>query len=634
MQQQRHIHGRNRSSSRGSSRSRDERLQDTQSGSLGRTRRSPDAAIADRTAASNAAAVCATLPLRACATTFNGNANNETVFGSTGADCLNGNAGNDVLHGAAGDDLLFGGAGDDLLHGGTGNDYLWGDEGINTYLFHTGDGQDTIGSMADVPRNQYGILQFGHDVLPQHLLLSRCDCNLVIAIAGGSDRVTVEHFFHNNNPATNRVNPLHEVRFGNRARWDLATLMAMVLAGNEQAQTLLGYDTDDTIAAGAGDDSVWGLQGNDTLSGMQGDDTLHGGNGDDVLHGGSGDDQLYGDAGNDSLFGDAGDDQLYGGAGNDVLDGGRGNNVYYFGHDDGMDTIAAVVDATPGKRNAISFASDVSPSDVRISRVGTDLVLHIGSGGDAVTASMFFFGTDPATCVFNPVQEVRFWDGSIWDMATLKARVLVGNDQAQQLSGYDSDDTIAAGGGDDTVRGHAGNDTLMGGAGADHLYGNNGDDILHGGTDNDYLVGGSGNDTLYGGTGRDYLTGGSGNDTYRFARGDGHDTLSDFDTVGNNADVLQFGSTISRQHLWFSRDQNHLSIRLLGTNDQVSITNWYLGPAFRIEEIKTGDGGTLQASDVGQLVQAMAAFGVAAASHTRWTEGRHSDGRVLIASSH
>ena len=59
--------------------------------------------------------------------------------------------------------------------------------------------------------------------------------------------------------------------------------------------------------------------------------------------------------------------------------------------------------------------------------------------------------------------------------------------------------------GDDKLIGGRGNDTINGGSGADELIGNFGDDTLNGGADDDLLVGDYGNDTLRGGSGNDRL---------------------------------------------------------------------------------------------------------------------------------
>jgi Ca2+-binding RTX toxin-like protein len=52
--------------------------------------------------------------------------------------------GNDILNGGEGNDTLLGGAGDDVLNGGVDNDLLRGDEGNDTFVFNSGDGNDTI----------------------------------------------------------------------------------------------------------------------------------------------------------------------------------------------------------------------------------------------------------------------------------------------------------------------------------------------------------------------------------------------------------------------------------------------------------------------------------------------------------
>lgn len=66
---------------------------------------------------------------RSYAKTFNGNAANDNLAGSTDTDRMDGKAGDDTLKGNGGDDAVYGGAGDDKLQGGAGHDYLGGDAG-------------------------------------------------------------------------------------------------------------------------------------------------------------------------------------------------------------------------------------------------------------------------------------------------------------------------------------------------------------------------------------------------------------------------------------------------------------------------------------------------------------------------
>jgi hypothetical protein len=65
------------------------------------------------------------------------------------------------------------------------------------------------------------------------------------------------------------------------------------------------------------------------------------------------------------------------------------------------------------------------------------------------------------------------------------------------------------------------------------ITGTGGNDTLNGGTGRDTISAGSGNDTITGGKGSDILTGGSGADQFRFANGDGADTITDF-TLGED----------------------------------------------------------------------------------------------------
>jgi len=73
--------------------------------------------------------------------------------GSTGKDKFTGFNKADTLHGEGGADTLGGGKGNDFIHGDEGNDKLSGGKGIDTFVFESGDGKDTIsdfGNGADV----------------------------------------------------------------------------------------------------------------------------------------------------------------------------------------------------------------------------------------------------------------------------------------------------------------------------------------------------------------------------------------------------------------------------------------------------------------------------------------------------
>lgn len=93
-----------------------------------------------------------------------------------------------------------------------------------------------------------------------------------------------------------------------------------------------------------------------------------------------------------------------------------------------------------------------------------------------------------------------------------------------------------------------------------------------------------GHDLLYGGAGDDTLSGGAGNDTYVFNAGDGRDTINN---SGGGDDLLLF-QDINPAELWFGKSGSHLVIGLVGSQDQVTVNNWYSGDAYKIDTIQAG----------------------------------------------
>ncbi|MCX7893284.1 MAG: putative Ig domain-containing protein [Burkholderiales bacterium] len=197
----------------------------------------------------------------------------------------------------------------------------------------------------------------------------------------------------------------------------------------------------------------------------------------------------------------------------------------------------------------------VAPDDVLVRRglfarnpgvTFEPLTLTIKGTSDVFTDFWFFLGE--RTGQGNAVEEVRFADGTVWNMATLRLKALEGSEESDRngtivgLRGYDdSDDFIDGRGGDDLLEGLAGNDTLVGGPGWDDLIGGSGDDVLLGGEGSDTLRGGTGADRLDGGPGSDRLSGGLGRDVIVLGRDSGNDffifedmsgmTVADMDTV-------------------------------------------------------------------------------------------------------
>ena len=193
---------------------------------------------------------------------------------------------------------------------------------------------------------------------------------------------------------------------------------------------LTGNEGNDYLSGGEGNDTLTGNEGNDTLNGGEGNDILSGDDGNDTLISGGGNDILNSGIGNDNLDGGTGDDTLDSGAGNDTVDGGSGNNVYLFGKGDGQDTINPYYDDTVGKLNTLKFKAGVLPSEVIVSQVYDNywgyqaLQLSIAGTTDSVKVVGFFYGYDPNS-PNNPLQQVTFDDGTVWNLDTLVAKASV-----------------------------------------------------------------------------------------------------------------------------------------------------------------------------------------------------------------
>lgn len=347
------------------------------------------------------------------------------IVGTPDADELRGTQNDDDLSGLEGNDTLIGGRGADILRGGDGDDRLYidaddllisGGAGIDTVVV-----QGTVGITLDLAatdiEHAYG--SAGDDVLTASGAIE----SVLIDGRGGNDTIT----------------------------------------GSDFNDTLRGGDGDDLLQGGAGDDTLVGGPGFDTLLGGNGNDRLYisgyddwgdGGDGYDTVvvqgggpvyidldvwnveraYGGDGDDYFYGDyravsveinagAGNDWLVGGSANDTLRGGAGNDSFEGGVGADLIVGG--DGVD---------------IAYFSRSGAA------VTVNLTTGMGSGGVAEG--------DRLSGIEN-IQGSYYGD------------TLIGNTAANQLDGWEGNDTLSGGKGDDTFIGGNGSDLLIGGSGAD-----------------------------------------------------------------------------------------------------------------------------------------------------------------------
>lgn len=406
----------------------------------------------------------------------------NTLFGLNGDDELRGGDGDDALYGGNGNDLLEGGAGDDRLVGGTGADTLVGDLGIDLAYYKTsaaavsvnlatgeGSGGAAEGDSLIGVEAVYGS---GHndtiigDTLANWLYGDKGDDwlrggagNDVIVGGAGADNLSGEDGIDTLSyvgSALGVVVDLHnQTVSGGDAQGDVISDFENVIGGNGDDQ-LTGTDETNTIQGRNGSDTIDGGDGNDRISGGAGGDVLDGGAGVDTLHyggsadgvsinlvtaeasggdaegdvisnfenvtGGNGDDTITGNDGVNVLTGGFGDDTLNGGGGNDVIRGGAGADDLDGG--DGIDTLSYA-----GSGGCGCFGGVI-----------VDLSQGLSAYGDA-EGDIF--------ANFENVEGSEAGD------------LLIGDDNANRLSGR---------AGFDLLDGGKGNDTLSGGADFDQFF--------------------------------------------------------------------------------------------------------------------------------------------------------------------
>ncbi len=391
--------------------------------------------------------------------------NFEWAVGGSGADVIFGNAsanllfggnpdsglsGNDTLYGFAGNDWIFGGDGDDVIIGGTGKDTLEGGDGSDIFVY------DLLADSTLPAAGRDLILGFevAKDVIDfsSFKLLPTSLTNFTFNFVGtnkawNADLVTPElraiwtattTQLQLDTNGDNKVDFAIDLAGKHTLTEGNFLLGAAVFGTNGDniedytkataGVTYYGAAGKDDITGSAFNDVLQGGVDNDMLKGGAGNDTLIGGAGIDTLNGGTGNDTLRGGDGNDILNGDDNDDLLDGGAGNDTLNGGAGNDTAVFN----------------GSLINVGYGLSTDDTSVFIDEDGNGL----GEGKDTLASDIEYITF--AEGKFRLVAGTNASGDTLSADATERSLVL----------GFDGDDTIKSGAGNDILLGMNGVDTL------------------------------------------------------------------------------------------------------------------------------------------------------------------------------
>ncbi|WP_172799032.1 hypothetical protein, partial [Moraxella nonliquefaciens] len=426
-----------------------------------------------------------------------------TQYGSDSNDLLTavGMLDKDILEGHEGNDTLIAGSADSLLIGGTGSD---------TYICKQGFGNSVIDNH-DTSHGRLDVINITFANLAD-INYERQGESLVIRVAGETGTITVRDMFAGDG-LTKHIDQI----ILKDGVITLSDIKKELLKGTDNNDTIIGFGSDDVIHAGAGDDIIEGRGGNDIIHAGDGNNRINAGAGDDIIH-------LL--SGNNHAYGGDGDDILYSGIGNDKLESGIGSDVYVLGKNFGKDEI---INFNPNgqDKDVIKFTDGILLSHLDIKRTDNHLIINQKGTTNSIKVTNFF--ERDALGDFS-VQQIIGADGNYLTVDQIKAIVMQGT----------ADD--------------------------DNLYAYSEGSRLDGKEGSDRLIGNAGNDTLIGGAGDDRLEGGAGDDTYVFEGQWGQDIISD--NAGTNQIRLE---GVSPSDVYLYRDNAHLMIKQLGSENSIQI---------------------------------------------------------------
>lgn len=463
--------------------------------------------------------------------------NSDAIYGQLPVSVITGTTGNDNLNGTPGKDEIFGLGGNDRILGGDASDVLDGGPGNDELI--GGRGNDTYVLGRGYGSDHVNPASSGQgDVETLRLQPDVKPADLYISYDNTTAYVQIDGTTDQITLGSAFNNPSLSFRlqFSDGTIWDTQAIL--------DEGVLIDFGTDDFLPGSAIDNVLFGGSGNDYLDGGGGKDKLYGGPGYDTLIGGAGDDLLDGEQ--DGVGG--------------WLEGDEGSDTYVFGRGYGEDWVYQY-HVTPGSVDTVRMLPGVAPNDIGFTRVSSDLHVSISGTSDDLVI-LGWYDSD-----LYKVDRVQFDNGVAWDAAVLAemTALLVNNIFGTEQSDY--------------LTGTSGNDTIQGLAGSDTLIADAGDDILNGGT------------------GNDSLNGGAGSDIYVFQRGDGRDSVEDYDPTPGSFDTVRFGAGIAPSDIAITRDPyGNLYLAIGEGPDRIRIRA--LDDAWKVERVRFADGSVWDAAEV------------------------------------
>jgi Ca2+-binding RTX toxin-like protein len=478
-----------------------------------------------------------------------GGGGNDTIKGGAGDDYLIGGEGTDTLIGGSGDDVLFGGKDDDKLYGGAGRDRLIGGEGNDNFYVKSGDivRDSDAGDKLFITQENDANENIVYDELKQSDLLLDA---LFSEYAGwdGKPLAGYNFFFFGQSIPQNLNDPSSsysgEYLFINTGKSLIALSFdasTRTLRNPDDFRIVISdYQTGD-LGLDILNPAAFMSQAREHFDGWKDyygsaarlrltpylkylqialrleAQVATGEPSNQRQFMTSVGQEIAGTSGIDFLLGDVSDDEITGGGVMDVLVGGAGSDTYRYATGDGDDYIMDY-DGASDDVDVLAF-DDLNVSDIELSGSGSELYIKVlGASPSIITiVSQFLQGS------LDGIEAIRFADGTVWNREQIVTALF-------------------------EVRGTAGNDYLY--AGSQEIDG--------------YL---NESTTFYGGLGNDNIYGGDGRDTYVYAKGDGSDTIRDYnDKIG----TLRF-SDLNPADINLTRWNDTLAIRIDPTGEWISV---------------------------------------------------------------